>query len=70
MKLKFFTDRWKGQDLNVQLTFFPEKSAVNISKQADCKRIWIEVEMPDDRQLWPNDFMGEIVPVTNTEVEQ
>ena len=72
MKMRFFTDRFKQQNLTqrpIYINWYHEHEAVNYPLNIDMKRIWIEIEIPSDSQLWPDYFKGEQAAVLSTEIQ-
>lgn len=73
MKMRFFTDRFKDQNLTqkpIYISWYHENQAINYPIGPDSKRVWIEVDVPEDSQLWPNFFMGTSATVISTEVQE
>lgn len=70
--MRFFTDRFKDQNLThkpIFLNFYHEGEAINYPLSIDMKRVWIEIDIPTDEQLWPDYFKGVSAAVTSVEVQ-
>ena len=68
MKVKFFMDRYPNMN-EVYGSFTHESLANSFKKSPEAKRIWIEVNIPDDRQLWPDSFVGVSAEVLDVKVQ-
>lgn len=66
MKLKFFCDRYKNQNMNY-LTFLPEATADVVKAAPGSKRVWIEVEVLSDSDLFGSPSVGVIDSVVAVE---
>lgn len=56
---KFFTDVIAGVDRD-HCVFYPMKDAANwsLTNLDHSKRVWIEIELPTDEELWPERCSG------------
>ncbi len=68
MKLRFFCDRYKNQNMNY-LTFLPEATAEVVKVMPGSKRVWIEVEVPSDPDLFGAPSVGVVDSVVAEEVK-
>ena len=69
MKVKFFTDRYPNQDPKF-INLSHESHAIMISKNSNCKRVWVTIEIPSDEQLWPEKFTGEQAKVLKIDIQE
>ena len=51
-KVKIYTDRWQGQDLNGPLWVH---NGTNITLDDGNKRVMFVLLVPEDHELWPPD---------------
>ncbi len=57
MLVRFFSDRYVKQDLQ-KVFWTSEDQAASFRISAGNKRIWITVDIPEDKDLWPENFEG------------
>ena len=68
MLVRFFTDRHPKQDLGGPIFWNIEADASALKLRPDTKRVWITVEMPEDKELWPESFKGAEAEVVGAEI--
>lgn len=59
IRARFFADLRLGEPVS-ELSFLPAKVCFNWKTEDDQKRIWIEVDLPEDKDLWPEAFQGPV----------
>lgn len=68
MKVRYYADRYPGQ--NLEDIYWSRESQAAVSRLYEHnRRIWIEIDVPTDKQLWPENFVGEnlYAPIIKTE---
>lgn len=59
--MKFFATIYPGMNRE-GVNWYPESVAASWPLSKDERRVWINIEVPNDQALWPEKFEGPVVP--------